>query len=295
MKCIVIAVFIKDDLIQKQIDNVLILENLEEFHIIFVQDNTKNSPKYDSEHYRKKYKNVSNIINDNLQKFKNAELYQLDNNYHPYGTCQRSLDYAFKKANYCVFLEDDVFLAKNALKWFNFIYNNNLLTWDKYKFVTGESIYYDTHDIDVNPPKEKLNQIKEEIKNNNYQQYYYEINNFLTSSIFATTREIWNTDIRKIRGSMNGECALNNVIQKNNWKSIFPVVPFAKDIGMTHADGWSVAWHGKEGVREIKNVYLLADEFETPKDYVILPESFHRGIFSPHLNTDCAIKENWKN
>jgi len=293
-KYIVIAIFIKDDMIQKQIDNILQLENLDEYNIIFVQDNTKNSPKYDSENYKKKYENVTNVIKSNLSKFKNAELYKLDNNYHPYGSCQRGLDYGFSKGDFCIFMEDDVFLAKNALKWFNYIYNNNLLKWDKYKFVTGESIYYDTHSIEVNPPEETLKQIKEEIKENKYQQYYYEINNFLTSSIFATTKEIWNTDIRNIRGSMNGECSLNDAIQMNNWKSIFPVVPFAKDIGMTHNDGWSVAWHGKDGVQEIKNVYLLADEFETPDDYVILPDNFDRCILSPHLNLDSSIAENWK-
>ena len=48
-KHIVVAVFIKDDMIQKQIDNILQLENLDEYNIIFVQDNTKYSPKYYSE------------------------------------------------------------------------------------------------------------------------------------------------------------------------------------------------------------------------------------------------------
>ena len=97
-KHIVVAVFIKDDMIQKQIDNILQLENLDEYNIIFVQDNTKYSPKYYSEYYKKKYENVSNIIKSNLSKFKNAELYKLDNNYHPYGTCQRGIDYGLVRA-----------------------------------------------------------------------------------------------------------------------------------------------------------------------------------------------------
>ena len=49
-KCIVIAVFVKDDLIQKQLDNLLKLENLDEFKIIFVQDDIINSPKYNTEY-----------------------------------------------------------------------------------------------------------------------------------------------------------------------------------------------------------------------------------------------------
>tara|TARA_B110000008_G_scaffold279469_1_gene326652 strand:+ start:260 stop:1261 length:1002 start_codon:yes stop_codon:yes gene_type:complete len=293
MKSIVIAVFIKEDLIQKQIDNILQLEKLEEYQIIFIQDNIKNSIKYNNPDCKLKWENVKKIIRTNLHKFSNCELYQLDNNYHPSGTCQRGLDYAFntKKNLFSIFLEDDVFLAKNALHWFNYFYSNNMLSWNKYKFITAESIFYDTQNMDITPKKEILNQIKAEISKNNYQKYYYEINNFLTSSIFATTKEIWNTDIRKIRGSMNGECTLNDVIQKNKWKSIFPVVPFAKDIGMTHDDGWSVAWNGKNGVREIKNTYLLSDEFETPDEYIILPENFDKSVLYHHLNQDSSITE----
>ena len=57
--------------------------------------------------------------------------------------------------------------------------------------------------MDVNPPEETLKKIKQGIKENKYQQYYYEINHFLTSSIFATTRDIWNTDKKdKIQASV---------------------------------------------------------------------------------------------
>ena len=276
MRSIVVAIFIKDDFIQRQIDNLLALDGLGEYKVVFVQDNPRNSPKYGSEHYREKHDNVRNIVNSNLGRFPSAELYQLDSNSHPFGTCQRGLDFAFRDASYCIFLEDDVFLAKNALAWFNYFYDNGFLKWDKYKFITGESLYYDTQKMDVSPSEQQLGHIKAEIEDNGYQQYYYEISHFLTSSIFATTREIWNTDIRDMRGSINGECVLNDAIKENNWKSIFPVVPFAKDVGMMHDDGWSVAWHGKEGVRETKNVYLLADEFKTPEGYVMLPEGFRR-------------------
>lgn len=53
-----------------------------------------------------------------------------------------------------------------------------------------------------------------------------------------------------------------------------PGSSFSKRHG--YDDGWSVAWHGREGVRETKNVYLLADEFKTPEGYVMLPEGFRR-------------------
>ena len=58
MRTIVIAIFIKDDFIQRQIDNILALDGLGDYRVVFVQDNPRNSPKYDSEHHRKKRDNV---------------------------------------------------------------------------------------------------------------------------------------------------------------------------------------------------------------------------------------------
>jgi hypothetical protein len=283
MKSIVVCVFVKDDLIQLQIDNLLNLEKINEYNIIFYQDNIINSPKYDSLKYKIKMENVKNIINKNIHKFNSATFKRSNTNMHPYGICKLSLDYAFEDNDFCIFMEDDVFLAKNALSWFNYFYNNNMLSWDTYKFVTGESIYFNTHSININLSQDKINEIKNLVRSENYQKYYYEINNFLTSSIFATTKTIWNTNIRELRGSMNGECVLNDEIQKNNWKSIFPLLPFAKDIGMLHDDGWSVAWHTKQGISEIKNTYLMADEFDTPIDFIKMTENINTSSFN-HSN-----------
>jgi hypothetical protein len=295
MKSIVIAVFVKDDLIERQINNLLVLENIDEYNVIFYQDSIYKSPKYDTKKYLHKLINVKHIILKNLHRFKNAEYKASPVNIMPFGLCKLSLDYAFneRKQDFCIFLEDDVFLSKNALHWFNYVYNNKLLSWDTYKFTTGESIYYDTHSMEINPPHGEICNIIQCIRENNYQKYYYEINNFLTSSIFATTNSIWNTEIRNLRGMVNGECELNDAIAINNWKSIFPVVPFAKDIGMTHDDGWSVAWNTKAGVREIKNVYIMADEFDTPDKYELLETDFNRILLKPHLNTDLTIKKEW--
>lgn len=295
MKSIVIAVFVKDDLIERQINNLLCLENIDEYNVIFYQDSTYKSIKYDTKHYLYKLLNVKKLIHRNLHRFKHAEYKSSKINIMPFGLCKKSLDYAFnnRKYDFCIFMEDDVFLARNALIWFNYVYNNKLLSWDTYKFTTGESIYYDTHSMDINPPEGEISNIKQFINENTYQKYYYEINNFLTSSIFATTNSIRNTEIREIRGMMNGECELNDAIAKNNWKSIFPVVPFAKDIGMTHDDGWSVAIHTKSGVSEIKNVYIMADEFDTPDKFELLPTDFKRILLLPHLDENLIIRKQW--
>lgn len=284
MKAIVVAVFVKDDLTQRQIDNLLNLENIDNYHVYFYQDHTINSPKYNTPHYSTKLENVKSIITNNLSKFKSATFNRSGTNLHPYGICKASLDYAFGQNEFCIFLEDDVFLAKNALKWFDYIYENKLLSWNTYKFCTGESIFFDTHDMNKNPTCEEIDNIKQYVKENEYNKYFYEINHFLTSSIFATTKQIWNTQIRTVRGSMNGECALNDLINKHKWKSIFPLVPFARDIGMTHDDGWSVAWNTKAGVREIKNVYLMADEFEIPNSFELLPNNINKDVIYSKTN-----------
>ena len=284
IRSIVIAVFVKDDLIQAQIDNLLSLEKIDTYRVVFYQDNTVNSPKYDTLHYSVKLDKVKAIIEENIAKFKKAVFLRNDTNIHPYGICKKAMDYALIESGYAIFMEDDVFLAKNALHWFDYFYDTHQLNWDTCKFVTGESIFYDTQRMDKYPSKEQLVDIRNTIASKKYQQYFIELNNFLTSSIFATTREIWNTEIRDLRGSKNGECALNDAIKKYQWRVIFPVVPFAKDIGMQHEDGWSVAWGGgKENVKEIKNTYLMADEFETPKEFTKKPENFCMSLFYPKI------------
>ena len=47
-------------------------------------------------------------------------------------------------------------LARNALHWFNYFYSNNLLSWDKYKFITAESPFYNTGNMNINPNKRKV-------------------------------------------------------------------------------------------------------------------------------------------
>jgi hypothetical protein len=266
MKSLVIAVFVKDDLIQLQIDNLLLLKNISDYNVIFFQDGISDCihNKYNSDYYHDKHKRVGEIINKNLKKF-NSAIYQISpTNIGPSGLCKLSMDYAFKTNDFCIYLEDDVFLANNALIWFT--YTSTLLHWDTYKFISAESIYYDSRSEVLSD--ETIEHIKTHISNNKYQQYFIEINKFLTSSVFATTKDIWNSEIRVLRGGMNGENQLNDAIQLHNWKCIFPVVPFAKDIGMLHEDGWSVAWHTKDGVREIKNVYIMADMFDTPDEFI---------------------------
>ena len=125
MKTIVVAVFVKDDLIQKQIDNLLSLEGIDNYNIIFYQDSLKGSPKFNTEKYLKKNKNVSEIIKNNISKFHNADFLQSEINIRPFGLCKKSLDYAFNKgSDFCIFLEDDVFLDKNSLYWFNYFFDN---------------------------------------------------------------------------------------------------------------------------------------------------------------------------
>ena len=247
------------------------MEGIQEYGVIFYQDNIKGSPKFKTEKYIKKNKNIKDIINKNLYRFKFAEFKQSECNVHPYGICKKSLDYAFnkKKGDFCIFLEDDVFLDKNSLYWFNYFYDNNYFK-DNIKFVTGESLYFNSPNN--NPPsKEKLNNIKKKIFEKELCKYYMILKgSHLTSSIFSTTKEIWNKNTTMYRGQINGETVLNKEIKKNNWEVIFPIVPRAKDIGMLHEDGWSVSWHGKEKVPN-KNVFLTSESFETVKEYIEIP------------------------
>ena len=94
-----------------------------------------------------------------------------------------------------------------------------------------------------------------------YERVFYQ--KFMPSSCFATTRSKWSL-FRNVRGETNGDVALCRTMIERDKKCIMPLVARVVDTGMLHDDGWSVYWHGKAGVREVKSTYLTSDELSDP-------------------------------
>lgn len=271
-KCaIVISVFVKDDLINNQIKNLAELDNIDNYHVIFVQDSLLFSPKYSIKKHEQHYNSVFNKIKMSINKFKSCECIQLTRNYGPPGTCQAGMDYAFNTLGfqYAISIEDDVILSKNSLLFTElFISKFNLGLEHQYQFLGYESMNY-KYSADKTYEVDFIDRLKLEIRTKksyeNIKTIYH-----VPSSIFLTSKCVWNTQVRYYRGKTNGPKKLIDYLKSStNYKIAVPEVPYAKDIGMLHENGWSRAWKPIDKI-PTKNNYFLADEFDSPTNLKIL-------------------------
>jgi hypothetical protein len=262
---IILQFFVKKHYLNKIIKKLSNL-NISNYNIIFWQDSLINSKYYNEDSYLKKYNECTNIIKDNLHLFKNVEFKQNTTNLGTCKTCEVSMNYAFTKSKYAILLEDDVIPSKNFLNFFEYFIDNNYLNFEnKLLFLASESILFDAQN---NSPTPKFIELCNEYVNKNNLNKYYLTLNFVPSSCFCTSKQIWEK-VGYIRGQPNGDEDLCNYYKNNGCKTIMPVVPCCKDVGMLDADGYSVTLHGVKRVSEIKNVYLTNNSGN--KKYELFP------------------------
>jgi hypothetical protein len=179
-------------------------------------------------------------------------------NLGPTLACQRLLDSSFETNDYVVFLEDDCLLAPPTLSWFTFA--KSLLDDDTW-FVAGESVFFDSQAQDLDESvMDKLIDCSRSEKVAS--KYIFE--NFVPSSCFALTKKVWE-ECGAIRGLPRGDINLTSFLRRNEKRTVFPAVPFVRDIGMLHRNGYSVLLHGEAGVRERKNSYIIPASFSPSK------------------------------
>lgn len=276
-RAIVIACWIKPDLIVKQLESIVNLTGIDNYNVIIYQDTVTGSSEWDTTDHKNLSNKLLNIIQDYKHHIPNVEHIVADRNLGPYHIVRESMSYAFSKHKYVIYAEDDVIFAKNALNWFNYFYDNDFISLSKYYFCVGESLFCDTRNININLDTIDRNNLIDYINEYKLYKYFHIVEDFLPSSNFATTREVWSSPVGEVRGTVVGDELLNFFIKRYHpmVRSIFPLIPFSKDIGMLHDKGWSVHHVGKKNIKEVKNVSILADSFETSESYNELPEGIN--------------------
>ncbi len=253
---IIIQLFVKIDYLQDIITKLLKL-NIKNYNVIFWQDSLVNSKFYNKNIFLEKYNECKNIIDKNLHLFKNSEFKQNDTNLGTCKTCEVSINYAFSKSEYVIFLEDDVIPSKKFLKFFEYFIENNMINFDnKNLFIAPESIFFDSRkEI---PTKEHIKICNKIVNEKKYNKYYIKVK-FVPSSCFCTNYKIWEK-IGHIRGSPLGDEDLCKYINDNNYFTIMPVIACCKDVGMLNKNGYSVIIHGNNNITEVKNTYIINDD-----------------------------------
>jgi hypothetical protein len=113
--------------------------------LIFLQDSPIGSTK------EEQYLHQAAEVRSFLKRFKmtfadhfhRIEVLSNDRNLGPYRTCQVALDHAFTTADFAVFVEDDVVLAADALRWFDYCHEHLIGREDIWAAV-GESRFFDS-------------------------------------------------------------------------------------------------------------------------------------------------------
>jgi hypothetical protein len=204
--------------------------------------------------------------------FHSVILHRNDANLGCYKTCQAALDMAFEKAEFAIFVEDDVIFSVDALDWFIRAYESGLLNDENSWAITGESIYFNSRE---NVPSAQHVARAKEISI--ARGYYNKFTTFpfVPSTCFATSRKKWKL-FGTVRGGPVGDVELCKLCAEQGKFCVFPILPRINDVGMLHPDGYSVGIHGVSGVQQINNTYLMSedvlDRVEPHASFEALPE-----------------------
>ncbi len=251
-----IQCFCKADTLERVFHSLMALENAHQFSLVIIQDSIESASKRDR--YAKGYGEVRSVLSRYLldleEKFFSVEYLANKTNMGTAPTCRRLLDYVTSKYDAFVFIEDDCVLAPSALDWAAYHLRNTVSLIGPW-FVTCESSYFDKEHKKLDEPtKQKLEAIAKQdaIKN----AYVY--NDFVNSTCFATTSDIWNI-CANYRSFTRGPESLTRFVKTKGAKTVAPLVPRCADIGMLHELGYSVTNAGLENVRERKETFVMAE------------------------------------
>lgn len=255
---IVVQCFVKADTLAGLLQSLLRCERREDYHLILWSDVPGPGPK--GERYQPQNQQVradiTSFAASHGRDFASVSVMVNDRNRGTAGTCQASLNHAFSLHDFVIFTEDDTVFARDALVWFAELRDMKLLAAPDVLAFAGESIYFDARNKPL--PQWYPAQARRLASVRDLTPDYVRLK-FLPSTCFATTREKWAT-FGEIRGHPRGAEEVCVLCREQNLFALFPVVARVKDIGMLHESGYSVGIHGAEGVREIKNTYLMADD-----------------------------------
>lgn len=258
---ILIMIFVKDNLLNKLIDNLKDLEGIDNVHLVFLQDNICGSKFFNYNKFINNFNNCQNIIKTRIKEFKSAEYICNDYNKGVYKTHYEGLEYCLSKYKNVIYIEDDIIVTKNFLNFFNYFFKENLLGCDtnQFQFIAGESIFFESHIKDYVFTQETINLILDYVNKNKLYTYYHILNKFCPSSCFCINQEVWGL-IKEIKKENHSDTLLNKFILDNNLKTVMPIVPLCEDIGMLHDGGYSVQIHSKSNIKEVKNGYIFEEQ-----------------------------------
>lgn len=255
-KAIAIQCFSKPDTLADLLRSVL-EQKASDWSVLIWQDGLAGSKHEDR--YKADVALVSSVIDDHLprlrEKFGDVRVVNSAANLGTAPTCKRLLDLAFESNGYVVFFEDDCILSPPALAWFDGV--RSLLNQQAW-FAAGESPYFNSGADDV---PSHMTDLLNMLANAPDVASTYVYEKFVPSTCFATTAEHWRR-CGNMRGLPRGDHNISAFMKSKDGRTVFPSVPYVRDVGMHHKNGYSVMMLGEDGVKETKNQYVVPQSFD---------------------------------
>jgi hypothetical protein len=270
---LVVQAFARSDRIKGLLDSLELAHGHEACNLLICIDsaiNSKNPEKYSTPN-REVITSITERMPSLLVSYNSVTVSVNPVNLSTALTAQRACDFGFALSDNVVFFEEDCIVAPGAINWFKFGLTK-IRSEGRYWFIGGESPFFDSKGKAV--PPEVATAARKVATLDKVRKSYIE-ENYVPSTCFATTVDIWN-QVRGVRGLPRGAEHISTFVSESGKRTIFPTVPFVKDVGMQDDLGYSVAKLGKAGVLEEKTVYLMNDataetfalaDFDTPTLY----------------------------
>jgi hypothetical protein len=253
---LVVQAFARADRVEALLDSLDGATGREECNLVICVDSVKNSrnePKYRTTH-EELIASVANRMPSLLRTYNSVALSLNPGNLSTALTAQRACDLGFSLSDKVVFFEEDCIVSPGFIHWFKFALKQ-LDADGKYWFAGGESPFFNSEGRAVSPEAKAA---AEALARHPGVSGSYVVENYVPSTCFGTTLAIWE-QVRGVRGLPRGAEHITTFLSENNKITLFPTVPFVKDVGMQDVLGYSVAHLGHEGVKESKTVYLMND------------------------------------
>lgn len=271
---LVVQPFIKPDTLAALLRTLLRCSRKESVRLVLFSDNPSGlkdnpsglalatRPASAESEFAEKNRRVMELLRDfrdaHRSEFRDVVIQVSDRHLGPCRTCRAAIDFAFEQDDLVILTEDDALFSEDAIEWYERMYESGIMEVPENWAVTGESIYFDAKT--KRPPPEYIERARAASIRRGYFHQHTRFRH-LPATSFAVIKPKWDL-FGELRGRDRGDELVCQVLREQRNFVVFPILARVTNVGMLHADGYSVAIVGAEEVAARGNydTYLLSED-----------------------------------
>jgi len=266
---LVVQPFIKPDTLEVLLRSLLRCVRKESVRLVCFSDNpsgltSATHPKSEGREaeFAEKNRRVMALLGEfrdaHRNEFRDIVVRSADRHLGPCGTCRAAIDFAFESDDLVILTEDDAVFSNDAVEWYERMFEMGVMDVPENWAVTAESIYFDAKS--KRPPAEYVERARAACLRRGYFHQHTRFRH-LPATSFAVVKPKWDL-FRELRGQDRGDELVCQVLHQQKKFVVFPIVARVANVGMLHADGYSVDMLGASAVAVKGNfeTYLTSED-----------------------------------